>query len=145
MDLFLQLLIHFLSSSDIVPPEVRANDTDRVKSYLYDLPDRANDPDTVYAFRNYLTRHASGVATNIGTKWIQVLIRSQSQKDAYSRIHKLYDFLLQLSEIKNGNITYMDEEYWGIFSCAQGPVKSHVDEHGRHIWSLSFTVRTNLI
>lgn len=146
MDEFLQLLIAYFASHDVAPPEVKATDTNREKSYLFDLPDAEDDPDHVFMFRNYHTRHASTVAKNVGVKYIQVLVRASSQKQAFSDLDKLYRFLLGQSDVaqEGGNIHYLNTSTWAIFDCQQGPIKVEIDERGRHIWGLSFPVKTNI-
>lgn len=145
MDDFLHLLIAYFAENGVAPPEVKSTDTNREKSYLYDLPDSKDDPDNVFVFRNYHTRHASLVAKNVGVKYIQVLVRNRSQKMAFEHIQKLYLFLLRQSDIEqNEVIHYLNSSTWAIFDCNEGPIKIQIDERGRHIWGLSFPVKTNL-
>jgi hypothetical protein len=145
MNKFLQLFIAHLAAHNVAPPEIQSSDVDRSKSYLYDLPDRKDDPDDVFAFRIYHTRHAKSVAKNVGVVYIQVLVRAFSQKDAYDRIYKLYHFLLQQSDVaENDIVQYLDTTTWVIIDCQRGPIKVKIDEQGRHIWGLSFPVKTNL-
>lgn len=145
MDDFLQLLIKYLAVHNVAPPEVQATDIDREKSYLYDLPDRKDDPDNVFAFRNYHTKHAPSLAKNVGVMYVQVLVRNVSQKQAFSKIQTLYLFLLQKSDANQDNMFQaLSENVWAIFDCQQGPIKIQIDEQGRHIWGLSFSVKTNL-
>lgn len=145
MDEFLQLLIAYFATNNVAPPEVQATDTNREKSYLYDLPDRKDDPNHVFVFRNYFTRHASLVAKNVGVKYVQVLVRAESQKQAFDDLQKLYLFLLAKSDVEQDEvIQYLNTTTWAIFDCQEGPIKVQIDERGRHIWGLSFPVKTNL-
>lgn len=146
MDEFLQLLIAYLASNNVAPPEIKATDTNREKSYLFDLPDDKDDPDHVFVFRNYFTRHATLQAKNVGVKYIQVLVRATTQKQAFESLQQLYLFLLQQSDITQdgGNIQYLNSSTWAIFDCKEGPIKIQIDERGRHIWGLSFPVKTNI-
>lgn len=145
MDEFLRLLIAYFATNNVAPPEVQATDTNREKSYLHDLPDSKDDPDHVFVFRNYFTRHASLVAKNVGVKYVQVLVRAESQKQAFDDLQKLYLFLLTKSDIEQGEvIQYLNTTTWAIFDCQEGPIKVQIDERGRHIWGLSFPVKTNL-
>jgi len=145
MDEFLRLLIAYFATNNVAPPEVQATDTNREKSYLHDLPDGKDDPNHVFVFRNYFTRHASLVAKNVGVKYVQVLVRAESQKQAFDDLQKLYLFLLAKSDIEQGEvIQYLNTTTWAIFDCQEGPIKVQIDERGRHIWGLSFPVKTNL-
>lgn len=145
MDKFLQLLIAYLALNSVAPPEVKPSDTNREKSYLHDLPDRREDPDKVFVFSNYHTRHSSLVAKNIGVKYIQVLVRARSQKEAFDAIQRLYEFLLKQSSVEDGEVIhYLDTTTWAIFDCREGPIRIEIDERGRHIWGLSFPVKTNI-
>ncbi len=145
MDEFLRLLIAYFATNNVAPPEVQATDTNREKSYLHDLPDGKDDPNHVFVFRNYFTRHASLVAKNVGVKYVQVLVRAESQKQAFDDLQKLYLFLLTKSGIEQGEvIQYLNTTTWAIFDCQEGPIKVQIDERGRHIWGLSFPVKTNL-
>jgi hypothetical protein len=145
MDEFLRLLIAYFATNNVAPPEVQATDTNREKSYLHDLPDGKDDPNHVFVFRNYFTRHASLVAKNVGVKYVQVLVRAESQKQAFDDLQKLYLFLLTKSDIEQGKvIQYLNTTTWAIFDCQEGPIKVQIDERGRHIWGLSFPVKTNL-
>lgn len=144
MDEFLQQLIAYLVTKGVVPPEVQSTDVNREKSYLHDLPSKTDDPNFVFVFRNYLTRHASLVAKNVGVKYIQVLVRSDSQKQAFDAIQKLYLYLLEASDVSSEVIQYLTPTVWAVFDCQRGPVKLDIDDRGRHIWSLSFPVKTNL-
>ena len=145
MDEFLRLLIAYFETNNVAPPEVQATDTHREKSYLHDLPDGKDDPNHVFVFRNYFTRHASLVAKNVGVKYVQVLVRAESQKQAFDDLQKLYLFLLTKSDIEQGEvIQYLNTTTWAIFDCQEGPIKVQIDERGRHIWGLSFPVKTNL-
>jgi hypothetical protein len=146
MDKFLQLLIAYFALHNVAPPEVKATDTNREKSYLFDLPDAKDDPDHVFVFRNYFTRHASLKAKNVGVKYVQVIVRAKSQKQAFEDLQKLYLFILRQSDIsqEDGNIHYLDSSTWVIFDCQEGPIKIQIDERGRHIWGLSFPVKTNI-
>lgn len=145
MDEFLRLLIAYFATNNVAPSEVQATDTNREKSYLHDLPDGKDDPNHVFVFRNYFTRHASLVAKNVGVKYVQVLVRAESQKQAFDDLQKLYLFLLTKSDIEQGEvIQYLNTTTWAIFDCQEGPIKVQIDERGRHIWGLSFPVKTNL-
>lgn len=139
MDEFLQLLIKYFNSYNLVPPEVQSTDigADREKSYLYDLPET---PDNVVVFKNYSTKHASLQVKNVGVKRIQIIVRNKSQKQAFEIIQGLYYFLLQRPE----SIEELNSKTWAIFDCKRGPTKITIDEKHRHIWSLSFPVTTNL-
>lgn len=145
MDEFLQLLIAYFAANNVAPPEIQTTDTDREKSYLYDIPDRQDDPDHVFVFRNYFTRHASLLAKNVCVKYIQILVRSSSQKIAFNDLQRLYRFILSQSSIENDEVIhYLNDFTWVIFDCTAGPLKIKIDEQGRHIWGLSFPVKTNL-
>jgi hypothetical protein len=146
MDEFLQELIAYFAAHNVAPPEVKATDTNREKSYLFDLPDDKDDPDHVFVFRNYFTRHASLKVKNVGVKYVQVLVRAKTQKQAFDDVQKLYLFLLQQSDVaqEDSNIHYLNTSTWVIFDCQAGPIKIQIDERGRHIWGLSFPVKTNI-
>ncbi|MDD2230532.1 MAG: minor capsid protein [Candidatus Cloacimonetes bacterium] len=146
MDNFLEKLISYLSVHNVAPALIQASDVDREKSYLFDLPGDKDDPDDVFVFNNYHTSHASATAKNVGIKYVQVIVRASSQQNAHLRIFTLYKFLLEQSDVDqvDGNIRYLDSDTWVIFDCNQGPIKIKIDEQGRHIWGLSFPVKTNL-
>jgi hypothetical protein len=137
MDPFLVALIAWLAASDIVPPMMTPSDTDLQKSYLYSLPDA---PDKVVAFRNYYTNSPSVVPKQVGVKYIQVTFRDVTQKGAFEAVQKLYMFLLQRPE----PIDWISDKYYCIFDVRNGPIPLSDDEKGRHRWSLSFPVKTNL-
>lgn len=148
MDQFLQLLIAYFASYDVAPPEVQPTDLNREKSYLYDLPNKDDDPDFVFVFRAYWNRHASLVPKNIAVRHIQVLVRHREQKMAFEHLQKLYLFILKQTMFEENDdqdiIHYLNSTTWVIFDCQQGPIKIDIDEKGRHIWGLSFAVKTNL-
>lgn len=142
MDDFLQALIKFLYDNDVAPAEVTITDASLEKSYMYDLPE---SPDHVFVFRTYQTIHASLIAKNVGVKYIQVLVRDKQQKTAFADIQKLYEFLLHISDVEQNEVIQdLINGYWAIFDCTNGPVKIQIDEHGRHVWGLSFAVKTNI-
>jgi len=137
MDEFLQALIKFMSVAGIVPPEVTPSDTDREKSYLGSLP---TTPDKVVMFKTYYTNIASLTPKNVGVKYIQVISRAASEKVAFDQIQQVYLFLLKRPEF----IENISSKYWCIFDVRNGPIPLLADKQGRHIWSLSFPVKTNL-
>ena len=140
---FLKELISFLSSAldedgfPICPPEVLPSDTDREKSYLYDLP---KSPENVFVFRDYDTKVPTLSDKQAGVIHVQIIVRNKSAKIAYINIYRLWKFLLNRPEY----VEDINDHRWCIFDVKSGPVKLENDEHGNYLWSLSFPVTTNL-
>lgn len=140
---FLKELIQFLNKSTdesgvpIVPPEVSSEDNDREKSYLDSLP---SEPNNVYVFKIYNTKVASLVNKQAGVHYVQLIVRNESNKQAYQNIERVWKFLLNRPEF----IEDINPNRWVIFDVRSGPIKIQTDEKGNHLWSLSFPVKTSL-
>ena len=71
-DNFISELVTYLAAQNLMPREVTSSDTDREKTYLFELP---KDPDNVFVINTYLTRHASIAPKDVGVHYIQILVR----------------------------------------------------------------------
>lgn len=140
---FLKTLVRFLSTSvdadgvAIMPPEVQATDVDREKTFLMKLPEA---PVNVYVLSQYDIDIASMTPKQVGVRYLQVIVRHQSQGEAIKRIERLWLFLLQRPEF----VEDLSEDYWVMFDVKHGPVPLESDQKGNYLYSLSFVAKTNL-
>lgn len=142
MDFLKDLIAFFNSCVDdenvvICPPEVQADDIEREKSYLFDLP---KEPENVYVFKEYNTKVPTLVDKQAGVRYVQIIVRNRSNKMAYANINRIWKFLLKRPEL----IEDINDHRWCIFDVRNGPVKLENDTKGNYLWSLSFPVTTNL-
>ena len=138
MDPFISLLITFLASNGLIPPEVLPEDVDRQKTYLEDIPE---DPDNVVVVKTYRTEHASMVGKEACIKRLQVIVRNVSNKEAFNIINNLYKFLL----IRPEPIEYISATQWVIFDITAGPINLGRDDKGRAQWAFSFPAKTPIM
>lgn len=135
---FLHAFVAWLCAQDIIPQEVTETDLgdDRNdKTHLMNLPE---DAPNVFCVRQYNMRLSSLVAKDACVRYIQIIVRNQKHQQAIESIEKVFQFLKSRPEV----IEDMDENYWVIIDCNNGPAKMDEDSQGRYLYSLSFAVTT---
>lgn len=135
---FLKAFTAWLYSQDIIPREVQDTDIgdDRNnKTYLMNLPE---DVPNVFCVRQYNMRLASLVAKDTCVRYIQIIIRNDNHAQAIMDSEKIFQCL----KVRPDFIEDMDDKYWVIIDCINGPVKMDEDSQGRYLYSLSFPITT---
>lgn len=135
---FLQAFAKWLNLQGLIPVEVTDTDIgeDRNnKTYLMNLPE---DVPNVVCVRQYNMRLSSLVAKDACVRYIQIIIRDENHAKAISDSEKIFQFL----KIRPDFIEDMDENYWVIIDCNNGPAKMDEDSQGRYLYSLSFPITT---
>lgn len=135
---FLKAFALWLNSQEIIPKEVTDTDIgqDRNnKTYLMNLPE---DVPNVFCIRQYNMRLAPLVAKGACVRYIQIIVRNENHEQAILDSEKIFQFL----KIRPDFIEDMDDKYWVIIDCTNGPVKMDEDSQGRYLYSLSFPITT---
>lgn len=138
MLLFLKAFIKWLNENGIIPVEVQDTDSgdDRNnKTYLMNLPE---DVPNVFCVRQYNSRLAPLVAKDACVRYIQIIVRNENHEQAILDSEKIFQFL----KIRPDFIEDMNEDYWVIIDCNNGPVKMDEDTQGRYLYSLSLPITT---
>lgn len=139
---FLNDLVAFFHTNNVMPPEVTPSDTDREKTYLQYLPDT---PDKVWCVKIYDSDVPSLVGKQAGVYRIQVIARNKNHGAVYNDIYALWQFLINrpelIEEIKDIGL---DEDYYVIFDAQTGPLPSGQDEKGNYLYTLNFPVKTKM-
>lgn len=136
---FLHAFVTWLHSQDLLPREVL--DTDAMedrndKTFLMNLPE---DVPNVFCVRQYNMKLSSLVAKDACVRYIQIIVRDQQQSQAIDKIEKVFQFLKDRPEY----IEDMDDHYWVMIDCTNGPVKLDEDSQGRYLYSLSLPITTS--
>lgn len=135
---FLRAFAAWLHSQGIVPVEVQDTDVgiDRNdKTYLMNLPE---DVPNVCCIRQYNMRLAPLVAKDACVRYIQIIFRNEKHAKAINDSEAAFQFL----KIRPDFIEDMDDNYWVIIDCSNGPVKMDEDSQGRYLYSLSLPITT---
>lgn len=135
---FLHAFVTWLHSQELLPREVLNTDigTDRNdKTFLMNLPE---DVPNVFCVRQYNMKLAPLVAKDACVRYIQIIVRNQKQQQAIESIEKIFQFL----KVRPDFIEDMDENYWVIIDCSNGPAKLDEDSQGRYLYSLSLPITT---
>lgn len=135
---FLKAFVLWLNSQGIIPREVVDTDmgNDRNdKTYLMNLPE---DVPNVFCVRQYNMRLAPLVAKDACVRYIQIIVRNENHQKASQDSEKIFQFL----KIRPDFIEDMDDNYWVIIDCTNGPAKMDEDSQGRYLYSLSFPITT---
>lgn len=135
---FLRAFARWLHAENIIPAEVEVSATgeDRNnKTYLMNLPE---DVPNVICVRQYNMRLAPLVAKDACVRYIQIIVRNENHEKAITDSEKIFQFL----KVRPDFIEDMDENYWVIIDCTNGPAKMDEDSQGRYLYSLSFPITT---
>lgn len=135
---FLKAFVKWLNSQDIIPAEVKDTDVgeDRDnKTYLMNLPE---DVPNVFCVRQYNMRLAPLVAKEACVRYVQIIVRNEKHQQAILDSEKIFQFL----KVRPEFIEDMDDDYWVIIDCTNGPAKMDEDSQGRYLYSLSFSITT---
>lgn len=135
---FLHVFVEWLNSQAIIPREVSEADIgeDREdKTYLMNLPE---DVMNVICVRQYNERLAPLVAKDACVRYIQIIVRNSSHEQAITKSEQIFQFL----KIRPDFIEDMDENYWIIIDCKNGPVKMDEDKQGNYMYSISLPITT---
>lgn len=135
---FLKAFILWLNGENILPIEVLDTDQgeDRNnKTYLMNLPE---DVPNVFCVRQYNMRLAPLVSKDACVRYIQIIVRNENHKKAIEDSEKIFQFLKDRPDF----IEDIDDNYWVIIDCINGPVKMDEDSQGRYLYSLSFPITT---
>lgn len=133
---FLNDLVAFFASNNVMPAEVTSSDTNREKTHLQYLP---AEPDNVWCAKIYDTDVPTLVGKQAGVYRIQVIARNKSHSKVFNDIYKLWQFLInrpELIEDLNG--------YYVIFDAQNGPIPSGQDDKGNYLYTLNFPVKTKM-
>lgn len=135
---FLTAFSKWLNLQGIIPEEVKETDIgeDRNnKTYLMNLPE---DVANVFCVRQYNMRLASLIAKEACVRYIQIITRNENHAKAMEDSNTIFQFLKERPSF----IEDMDDHYWVIIDCINGPVKLDEDSQGRYLYSISFPVTT---
>lgn len=135
---FLKAFITWLNLEGIIPKEVKETDIgeDRNnKTYLMNLPE---DVPNVICVRQYNMRLSSLIAKDACVRYIQIIVRNENHEKAILDSEKIFQFL----KVRPNFIEDIDDKYWVIIDCTNGPAKLDEDSQGRYLYSLSFPVTT---
>lgn len=135
---FLKAFTAWLHAQDVIPAEVKETDIgeDRNnKTYLMNLPE---DVPNVFCVRQYNMRLSPLVAKDACVRYIQIIVRNENHAKAITDSEKVFQFL----KVRPDFIEDMDDNYWVIIDCTNGPAKMDEDSQGRYLYSLSFPITT---
>lgn len=135
---FLKALVAWLNAQGIIPAEVTETDIEEDrnnKTYLMNLPE---DVPNVFCIRQYNMRLSSLIAKDVCVRYIQIIVRDEKHAQAMQSIEKVFQFLKNRPDF----IEEMDDNYWVIIDCNNGPVKIDEDSQGRYMYSLSLSITT---
>ena len=135
MEEFLHQIVSFLSSQDVLPPEVTSEDSDRSKTSLQFLPDA---PDKAYCVRIYDGALPSLVDKQAGIYRVQFLMRNPKHSEVLADITKLWRFLISRPE----PIEDIAPGVWVIIDARSVPIPLGRDEKGNYLYSLNVPIKT---
>jgi hypothetical protein len=135
---FLNDLVAFFASKNLMPSEIASSDTDREKTYMQYLP---AEPANVWCIKIYDAIVPPLVGKQAGVYRIQVTVRNKSHKTAFNNIYALWQFLINRPDFIEA-ITV--DGYYVIFDAQNGPIPAGQDEKGNYLYTLNFPVKTKM-